>query len=73
MAYKLRCPECFSDRLEQHFTEKQRTEKFKCKECGKVSKITQLTYDSIFGDDPSKDLEDLGGYKTQEESDEEED
>jgi len=47
MAIKLLCPECRSDNLKSHFTEHQKTEKFKCNNCGKVRLITKMEFEEI--------------------------
>ena len=51
MAYKLLCPECLSDSLEQHFTEKQKNEKFKCNRCGVVRLMSKMQYEQIHSSD----------------------
>lgn len=47
MAYKLLCPECLSDDLEQHNTAHSKVEKFKCNYCGVVRPITHMQYEEV--------------------------
>lgn len=49
--YKLICPECNCDNLEQYFTPKQRNDKFKCSGCGKITTLPRMMYVSCFSED----------------------
>ena len=51
MAYKLLCPECYSDSVEPYFSQKQKNEKFKCNRCGVVRLMSKMQYEETLSSD----------------------
>lgn len=59
MAYKLRCPECYSDDLEVYTTPTGK-DRFVCQHCKVKRPMNKMAYEKILGDNAQEKY--IGGF-----------